>query len=546
MLHVTGVSKNFGAQPVLRDISFVLNAGERVGLVGPNGCGKSTLLRIITGQLQPDRGQVRRERITWGYLAQALQFEPDDTLEQALNRALGAHGQAQAEMQQLAARMAAADSVALADLTAAYGRAEARFEAAGGYELEAQLAAALGRLELAGIPPQTPVAHLSGGQKTRLALAALLARQPRLLLLDEPTNHLDEMALAWLEEWLLAYDGALLLVSHDRALLDAVTTRTLALDPTTQTVQDVAGNYSAYLVQRERELETQWQQYQEQQTEITHLRRSAQQVRGLAQFRRGGKADTRDKFAKAFFANRSASTMGRAKNIERRLEYLQTEGRVDKPARQWGLRPDFADGDHGARRVLRLEGVDFAFGDHTVLRGATATLTHGERIALVGPNGSGKTTLLRLIAGQLEPDAGELQLGVGVNVGYMAQEQDTLAADSTPLATVQAAALNQDPTEIRRLLHHFLFAGDDVFVPVGRLSYGERARLMLAELAARGCNLLLMDEPVNHMDITSREQFELALLQFNGTVLAAVHDRAFIRQVATGVWRLDGGRIRLE
>ncbi len=229
MLHVTGVSKGFGAQPVLRDISFTLNAGERVGLVGPNGCGKSTLLRIITGQLQPDGGQVRREGIPWGYLAQALQFEPDDAIEQALNRALGAHGQAQAEMQQLAARMATANPATLADLTAAYGRAEARFEAAGGYELDAQLAAALDRLELGEIAPQTPVAYLSGGQKTRMALAALLARQPRLLLLDEPTNHLDETALAWLEAWLLAYDGALLLVSHDRALLDAVTTRTLAL-----------------------------------------------------------------------------------------------------------------------------------------------------------------------------------------------------------------------------------------------------------------------------------------------------------------------------
>jgi len=546
MLQVSNISKSYGAEPVLCDISFTLRAGERAGLVGPNGCGKSTLLRIITGELSADHGQIQLNRTVQspGYLAQALSFDPQATVAEMLDLALGPHHQAWAEMQQLAGQMAeTTDSAAQARYTAAYTQAEARFEATGGYDIEAQRAATVDRLGLAEIPPDMLVAHLSGGQQTRLGLVSLMVRQPRLLLLDEPTNHLDREGMIWLEEWLLNYEGAVLLVSHDRALLDAVTTRMLALDPVAHTMQDVAGNYSNFLATQEHALAAQWQAYRTQQEEISQLRRAARQLRGQAHFRRGGKADSGDKFARGFFANRSAGTMGRAKQIERRLAHLQNQGRIEKPGRRWGLRPDFADGDYGARQVLRLDAVGIAFGERWLLRDMQATLAHGERIALVGANGSGKTTLLRMIMGELQPTTGQIRIGAGVRVGYMAQGQDILDPGETAFTTIQAAAALYDETEIRRLLHRFLFSADEVFIPTRYLSYGERARLMLARLVVQGCNLLVMDEPVNHMDIPSRERFEAALLEFNGSVLAAVHDRAFIERVTTGVWEISAGTI---
>jgi len=547
MLHVSNVTKSYGAETVLDTVSFIINRGERAGLVGPNGCGKTTLLRIITGLEQADRGQVRFDPpgLSVGYLAQALEFGPGETVADALQRATGEHSRAWTEMQQYARLMAdpAADQqlFALAD---AYAEAELRFEAAGGYQVEARLEAVLDGLELSHVPRHLPVEQLSGGQKTRLALAGLLTRQPDLLLLDEPTNHMDVAALAWLEGWLHTYEGAVLIVSHDRTFLDETTTRTLVIDPDSHTLRDYPGNYRAYTEALAGEIERQWQAYQDQQAEIERLQNAARHLRGQARFKRGGKADTNDKFAKAFFANRSAATVGRAKQIERRLEKLTGDDRVDKPTRHWPLRVGFGDDDSGARQVLSLENVAMAFEDKPLFSRVNLTLTHGQRVILSGPNGSGKTTLLRIIAGELTPTSGQVRLGAGIELGYLAQEQENLEPDLTPYDAIRAAAVEMDQTEVRRFLHHYLFAGDDVFVKIGDLSFGERTRLMLALLVAQGCNFLLLDEPINHLDIPGRERFEEALDQFPGTVLAVVHDRAFIRRVATGIWELRQGRIR--
>jgi ATP-binding cassette subfamily F protein 3 len=448
-------------------------------------------------------------------------------------------------MQHYAQLMAtAADDARLADLARAYAEAEVRFEAAGGYKLETRLEAVLTGLGLADVPRQLPVARLSGGQKTRLGLAGLLTRQPTLLLLDEPTNHLDIDALAWLEEWLRSYDGAILIVSHDRAFLDAVTTRTLVIDPITHTLRDFAGHYSAYIETLAHEIELQRQAFHDQQEEIVRLRHAAHHLRGQTRMKRGGKADRGDKFAKGHFANRSVKSAGRAKQIERRIEQLLTEERIEKPGQQWQLKLNFANDDSGARQVLTLENVAMAFDASPLFREVNLTLTHGQRIAFIGPNGSGKTTLLRLIAGQLAPTSGQIRLGAGVKLGYATQEQELLDPTLTPYDTIRLQAETMSQTEIRSFLHFFLFTGDEVFVKVGDLSFGERARLMLALLVAQGCNFLLLDEPLNHLDIPSRERFEQALSQFPGTLLAVVHDRAFIRRVATGVWELRNGRIR--
>ncbi|NLT43826.1 MAG: ABC-F family ATP-binding cassette domain-containing protein [Anaerolineae bacterium] len=548
MLQLSGISKSYGAQPVLRSVSFTLSPGERAGLVGPNGSGKTTLLRIIAGLEPADEGSVRLSPPTLavGYLRQALAFAPEDSVREALDRATGSHGRAQAQMERLAEAMAGTtDPGEALRLTEQYAQAEERFQAAGGYELRARLEAAKAGLGLADLPDNLPVAVLSGGQKTRLGLAGLLATRPALLLLDEPTNHLDVEALAWLEQWLQAYDGGALIVSHDRTFLDATTTQTLVLDPADQSLTVYDGGYSDYVRAREREVEQQWQAYLAQQDEIARLRRAANRVRGLAVQRKGGKGDSGDKFAKGFFSDQSAGTVARAKALERRIERLLTVERVEKPGQQWQMKLDLARDDGGAREVLRLEDVWLSFGDLHLLRAVHATLTHGKRAVLQGPNGSGKTTLLRLIVGEMEPDRGVVRLGANVRLGYLAQEQETLDPEATPYELVRAEAAGMTETEVRAFLHRFLFTGDDVFVPVGSLSFGERARLMLAQLVGRGCNFLVLDEPVNHLDIPSRERFEEALLQFPGTVLAVVHDRAFVKKVATEVWELREGRLRV-
>jgi ATP-binding cassette subfamily F protein 3 len=254
-------------------------------------------------------------------------------------------------------------------------------------------------------------------------------------------------------------------------------------------------------------------------------------------------ANTPDKFAKAFFANRSAATAGRAKHLERRIERLLTAERIDKPARQWSLRVPLAQDEGGARQVLHLQEVSMAFGPRRLFSEVSLTLTHGRRVVLIGPNGAGKTTLLRLIAGELPPTGGEIRVGAGVKLGYFAQEQELLEPGSSPFETIRAAAVGMDQTEVRNFLHFFLFSGEAVFTPVSSLSYGERARLMLALLVARGCNFLLLDEPVNHLDIPSRERFEEALDQFPGTILAVTHDRAFTQRIATDIWELREGNI---
>jgi ATP-binding cassette, subfamily F, member 3 len=363
-----------------------------------------------------------------------------------------------------------------------------------------------------------------------------------LLLLDEPTNHLDLPMLEWLERWLAAFRGGALVVSHDRTFLDRTVSRILEMDPRSHTVREYEGNYSAYQEQKSGERERQWQAYTNQQGEIADLRGAANHLRGIAHFRKGGKADSKDKFAKGFFAGRGAGTVKRAKQIERRVERLLTEERVDKPGWEWRMKLEFDSPHTGGNDVLALEDLSVGYGDAVILRNINLRLRRGARAVLTGPNGSGKTTLLRTVAGTLPPLAGRLRLGAGVRAGFMAQEQETLNPLRNALEIVQAE-ISADETGARRFLHYFLFSGDEVFTPSGSLSHGQRARLLLALFVARGCNFLLLDEPVNHLDIPSRDRFEQALTAFEGTVLAVVHDRYFMERIATEVWGVENGSI---
>lgn len=540
MLTIHHLHKSFGIQPILRDVSFSVNAGERLALVGPNGCGKTTLLRIVMGHESADSGVISRAPagLRIGYLPQGFTFPAGETLGGYMDR-MGGNVEALGEqVADLAGQLTAQPQ--RTDLQAAYDTALARLEAAADSSVRAPaLLAALGLDEL---PRDLPAAHLSGGQKTRLALAGVLLSAPQLLLLDEPTNHLDIAMLEWLENWLLRFEGGVLLASHDRAFLDRTATGILELDAFTHAVRAYPGNYSAYLEQKGAERERHWQDFRDQQDEIGRLQDTARHMRGLARFKVGGKADTGDKFAKGFFANRSLGTMGRAKNIEARIERLLNEDHIDKPRLTWQMKIEFGETPGSGRAVLSMQDLRVGYGEIVLLRDLNLHLRLGERLALIGPNGTGKTTLLRTIAGHIPPLGGTLRLGANVRPGFMTQEQEELDPALNALQAVQAI-LGQNETAVRSFLSLYLFKGDDVFIPAGQLSYGQRARLSLACLVARGCNFLLLDEPINHLDIPARTSFEQALAGFEGTVAAVVHDRYFIERFASRIWEVRGGTI---
>jgi len=537
MLTVTDVAKAYGDAPILDHISFTLNRGERVGLIGTNGAGKSTLLRILAGLESPDRGNVWRDptaRI--GYLAQALHYEPDATIRAVVAEALGPAREVVAEIERLGELIATARGAAYDTAMARYADALDLAERSDAYGASARLAEVLAGLGLAHLTEETPVAILSGGQKTRLGLARLLLTRPDLLLLDEPTNHLDVAALHWLQTFVREYRGAALIVSHDRAFLDALVTSVLELDDTTHAITAYPGTYSDYAEERARRAAKLRDDYRRQQEQIGVARANIRAVAGNA-------AKTERATQNDYLRGRSKKVARTAKVRKRKLEkLLESDAKIERPERQWQLKLDFGATPRGGQRVLALEDVGKGFDGRILFAGAGAAIRHGERIALLGPNGSGKTTLLRIIGGALDPDTGAARIGAGVRPGYFAQEQEGLDPNQTVLDTVRATAPIGE-TEARNFLHFFLFAADAVFRPVGNLSYGERARLALARLVLGGVNFLLLDEPLNHLDIPAREQFETALEQFDGTILAVVHDRYFVRRFADRIWALRDGRL---
>ncbi|MBX7237318.1 MAG: ATP-binding cassette domain-containing protein [Caldilineales bacterium] len=540
MLQVRNISKWFGDVRVLNQINFTLNRGDRAGLIGPNGSGKSTLLKIITGDLAADQGHIvlAPASLRWGYLPQAFDFPAGASVGDVLTAAQGERVAAETHLALMAERLAAATGDDLDPALAAYDRALAAFDAQGGGKLRADASAVLAGLGMAAVGQDRPVAALSGGQKTRLGLARLLLAEPDLLLLDEPTNHLDITALAWLEDYLAAYPGAILTVSHDRAFLDRTVNRILALDETAHTLRDYPGNYTDYARAIDRDLDRQWAAYFEQKERIQQLNSS---IRKLT-----GKSDAIEAESLHFYYRRIAKDLARRAVVQkRRLErMLESEDLIDKPGQTWKMKIEFPELPRAGQDVLHIEGLAVGYDGRKLLDGVNLHLRHGERAVLIGPNGSGKTTLLRCITGELAPWVGEVRLGRGVRLGYMAQEQETLPAASTPLDLIRDAA-SLSETEARSLLSLYLFKGDEVFTAVGQLSLGERSRLALALMSVRGCNFLLLDEPINHLDIPARERFEQAMTQFEGTVLAVVHDRYFIERIATTLWALEEGTVRV-
>jgi ATP-binding cassette subfamily F protein 3 len=533
MLSAHHLSKSYGIHTVLHDITFSISAGGRLGLIGPNGCGKSTLLRILAGIESPDSGAVAHTRpgLRLGYLSQGCELNPSLTLAEAC--APGSARRPEDELAEIAARLAT--DPADENLQQAYDEALTRLST---FDLRPE--EVLDSLGLSGVPPGTKVGMLSGGQKTRLMLARLLLARPNLLLLDEPTNHLDIAMLEWLESWLECFPGAALIVSHDRTFLDNTVSRILDIDVETHTAREYTGNYSQHLEQFLAERQKQWDEYRDQ---VAEVRRMKQDIARTKQQSLQVELSTtpRQPGVRRIAKKVAQKAASREKKLER---YLDSDERVERPKPSWQIKLEFKALEHQSRDILVTDGLSVGYPGHApLLAGLHLHIRAGERLALTGPNGCGKTSLLRTIAGKLEPAAGSLRTGTSVRLGYMTQEQEHLDLAKSPLETIQSAGTFNE-TEARHFLHFFLFAGDDPLRPCGEMSYGERTRLELALLVAQGCTFLLLDEPINHLDIPSRARFEQALAKYTGTVLAVVHDRYFVEQFATAIWLLEDGRVR--
>ena len=538
MLQVSNVHKSYGDVTVLEGVSFILNDGERMGLIGPNGCGKSTLLKIIAGEKPPDEGSVRFRPpgLRLGYLPQGQRPEKEDVLADFLQVGGAALDAAALRVEQLAAALRGPEGEETSHLLDSYSEALAELERLSATQTPLHVVeATLAGLGMGDIPLDLPVATLSGGQKTRLGLARVLLQDPQLLLLDEPTNHLDIEALGWLEGWLEEYKGAVLLVTHSRMILERTVSTILELDQDTHAVKAYPGTFEDYIRAKVREREKQWTAYKDQQERIARMQAG---IRRLSNYAGSIERGTTD-----FHIRKIAKGIARRAVVQkRRLERELEKERVEKPGLTRHMHLQFENTPESGKDVLVLKDLVVGYEGVPLVSGIDQVLGAGERVALVGPNGSGKTTLLRVVAGELGPLAGEVRLGTNVKLGYYSQEQETLDPESTPYETIAAVAAMSE-TDVRSFMHYFLFTKDEVFVPVKSLSYGERARLVLARLVASGCNFLMLDEPVNHLDIPSRANFEEAMGAFQGTVLAVVHDRYFIRGFASRIWAIRDGEL---
>lgn len=520
LLVATGLSKAYGALDVFSGVELRIEAGDRIGFVGANGAGKTTLLRILAGAEPPTTGDVARKRgLAVGYLPQDPPPAGERTLyEEMLEVFAGLQERAAAlaEMEHRLAEAAAAGEDGYAALLEAYGQAQLAFEAAGGYDYEVRIRQVLGGLGFNEDEHCKPLAHFSGGERTRALLARLLLQEPDLLLLDEPTNHLDLEAVEWLEETLLRWKGALVVVAHDRYFLDKIANR--IWDMAFGRVDIYRGNYSAYRAQKEMRLERQRRVWESQQ----------EFVEKTAEFIRRNLA-----------GQRTREAQGRRTRLERFLRDEAIERPQEEPQIRLGLTTHIRSGD----LVLATKGLAVGY-DRPLFYCPDTEIRRGDRVALIGPNGAGKTTLLKTILGQIPPLSGRVRFGASVQAGYLAQAQAGLDPEQTVLDAI--LEVRQLPiSQARNFLGQFLFSGDDVFRPIGTLSGGQRSRVALARLTLQGANFLLLDEPTNHLDLDTQEILEQVLRAFPGTILLVTHDRWLVQALATHIWRVDGNELRV-
>ena len=516
MIQVQGVAKAFGPQTLFESVHWQILPRRRYGLVGPNGAGKTTLLRILAGELQADAGSLSRPKnLRVGYLPQDVEDVGQGGVLQAVLADMPGWLAARARLRAVQQRMAddhdyAASTAALEDLD----KAQIAFEQAGGDDLEVSAQQVLGGLGFSREALQAPVGTLSGGWRMRVALAKLLVQRPDVLLLDEPTNHLDFESLAWFEEFLEEYEGAIIAVSHDRYFLSRLPTHIVEL--TKKGVREYVGGYEDFLEGREARLQGQIAQKAKVDRQRAHL----------------------ESFVRRFAAKASKAKQAQSRvKALARLEHVEVD---DTNQQQLGLR--FPEPARTGKEVLALEHVRKSWGDKPVYTDLSLTLWRGEKVALVGPNGAGKSTLLKILAGVTDTQGGETRLGAGVVREWYAQHQlETLHAGSTIYEEARRAAGDQTVPLVRSILGSLGFSGQSVDKRVGVLSGGEKARVALARMVLRRPNLLLLDEPTNHLDLTTREVLEQALSEFPGTVVIVSHDRYFINAVATQILEVQPG-----
>ena len=512
ILQANKIERSFAGEVLFDNISLQVDERDRIALVGKNGAGKSTLLKILVGEEEPTSGEINKKRdLSLSYLAQDSRFESSNTIYDEMLHVFDDLRKTERTLRQMELDMGEKTGADLEKLMQDYDRLSEEFRQAGGFTYEADIRAILNGFKFDESMWQMKIEELSGGQNTRLALAKMLLEKPNLLVLDEPTNHLDIETIAWLENYLVNYSGALLIVSHDRYFLDKVAT--ITLDLTKHSLDRYVGNYSSFVEQKEQKLLTEAKNYEKQQKEIAALED---------------------------FVNRNlvrASTTKRAQSRRKQLEKME---RLDKPeAGSKSAHMTFHSDKTSGNVVLTVEEAAVGYDDQVLSEPINLDIRKMNAVAIVGPNGIGKSTLIKSIVGQIPFIKGEARFGANVEVGYYDQTQSKLTPHNSVLDELWNDFKLTPEVEIRNRLGAFLFSGDDVKKTVGMLSGGERARLLLAKLSMENNNFLILDEPTNHLDIDSKEVLENALIDFDGTLLFVSHDRYFINRVATQVLELS-------
>ena len=512
ILQANKIERSFAGEVLFDNVSLQVDERDRIALVGKNGAGKSTLLKILVGEEEPTSGEINKKRdLSLSYLAQDSHFESSNTIYDEMLHVFDDLRKTEKALRQMELEMGETTGADLEKLMQDYDRLSEEFRQAGGFTYEADIRAILNGFKFDESMWQMKIEEMSGGQNTRLALAKMLLEKPNLLVLDEPTNHLDIETIAWLENYLVNYSGALLIVSHDRYFLDKVAT--ITLDLTKHSLDRYVGNYSSFVEQKEQKLLTEAKNYEKQQKEIAALED---------------------------FVNRNlvrASTTKRAQSRRKQLEKME---RLDKPeAGTKSAHMTFHSDKTSGNVVLTVEEAAVGYDDQVLSEPINLDIRKMNAVAIVGPNGIGKSTLIKSIVGQIPFIKGEARFGANVEVGYYDQTQSKLTPHNSVLDELWNDFKLMPEVEIRNRLGAFLFSGDDVKKTVGMLSGGERARLLLAKLSMENNNFLILDEPTNHLDIDSKEVLENALIDFDGTLLFVSHDRYFINRVATQVLELS-------
>ena len=514
LMQINQLVKRFGAETILDNIKLEIQTKDRIAVVGRNGAGKSTLLKIMAGELSYDEGEIHRAKdVSLGYLSQHTGLESTETIYNEMLTVFESLINEERVLRQMEQKMGDPDFIEdqpkYQQLLNQYDQRQTDFKHNGGYQYQSDIRSVLHGMNFFESDFDTPIHTLSGGQKTRLALAKLLLQKPDILILDEPTNHLDIETLTWLENFLNNYPGAIVIVSHDRYFLDKTVNTVYELSRTQS--KKYHGNYSYYLDQKARDYEQELKLFEKQQTEIKKLEDFVQ--KNLAR----------------------ASTTKRAQSRRKQLEKMDKmdSPKGDEKSAHFAFDVDRRSGND----VLKIDALDFSYPDDPtpIFEGVSFHVNRGDRVALVGPNGVGKTTLLKILVGKLAASSGDIQYGAKLDMGYYDQEQTELNPRKTVLNELWDDYPMMNEKDIRTILGNFLFSGDDVLKPVHALSGGEKARVSLAKLMMQKANLLILDEPTNHLDLDSKEILEAALLDYPGTIIFVSHDRYFINEIATTV-----------